>query len=140
MKICITAKNPSQLSEMANDFEKCAYFTFFTERSMGFEAAINDDEKAPAQLLIDKGVNVLITKDISSESLTLLNDANIIVYTATSKLITDALSRFRNGGLTLAQKTDIDSILQRKENRIMKTASSTEGDYISAHPGVKGGK
>ena len=107
MKICITAKSPSSLSEMEHDFEKCTYFTLFVEGSMGFEATINNKENNPVQLLISKGVNIVITKNSGLQSLRELQNAQIEVFTDSSQLITDALYKFREGKLKPVQKQNL---------------------------------
>jgi len=117
MKICIAAKGPSPFSEMDDDFEKCAYFTFFVEGTMGFEATINNGENNPVQLLIDMVVNVVITKKISSQSLTTLGNANIKVFIDSSKLITDALNRFRTGKLDFIGEPTVGSRFGKKGGR-----------------------
>jgi len=114
MKICITAKGPSQLSKMDNDFEKCAYFCFFIEGKMGFEATINNGEINPVQLLKDKEVNVVVTKNISAQSLTKLGNENIKVFIDSSKLITDALNRFRTGKLNFIGEPTVGSHFEKK--------------------------
>ncbi|MBN1697762.1 MAG: NifB/NifX family molybdenum-iron cluster-binding protein [Spirochaetales bacterium] len=104
MKICVTAKGPSPLSEMDTDFERCGYFTFFIDGGRGFDAVKNNRGDDPVQLLLKKNVDVVITKTITKQSKKRLDDVNIRVYFGVGNSIREEVVKFEKGELVQINK------------------------------------
>jgi predicted Fe-Mo cluster-binding NifX family protein len=104
MKICITSKGPSPISEMDDNFDNCDYLTFFLNGGMAFDAISIDkitdmEDKNIEQYLINRGIEVLITGKINPESLNVLKAANINVLEGIKGKLRDVVNMFRKGSL-----------------------------------------
>lgn len=125
MKICITSAGPGLDSEMDPRFGRCQYFLFIDSDTNAFEAVENPNLSASggagiqsAQLVSNKGVEVLITGQVGPNAFTTLQAAGIKILVGASGKVQEVLEKYQKGQIS----------------------SSAQGPTVQAHFGMgKGG-
>ncbi|MBC7361685.1 MAG: NifB/NifX family molybdenum-iron cluster-binding protein [Candidatus Aminicenantes bacterium] len=102
-KICITAQGDDLRSEIDPHFGRALYFLIIDPDSSNFEAIQNPSVHQAhgagiqsAQLLLDKGVSVLITGQVGPNAQRVLESARIKIITGESGPAEQALARFKS--------------------------------------------
>lgn len=106
MKICITSQGLDLKSEVDSRFGRGAYFMIIDPETMDFEAIENPNIHATggagiqsAQLVVNKGVNVVITGNCGPNAFHTLKSANIDVITGVKGTIREILEKYKDGSL-----------------------------------------
>jgi predicted Fe-Mo cluster-binding NifX family protein len=124
MKICITSTGPSLDSEVDPRFGRCRYFIFADSEGLAFEPVENPNIGASggagiqsAQLVANKGANLLITGQVGPNAYTTLQAAGIKIVTSVTGRVEDVLERWKKGDFS----------------------TFTQGPTVQAHAGMRGG-
>jgi len=109
MKIAITATGPDMDSPVDNRFGRCSYFVIVDTDTMANEAIENKSAEAmggagvqSSQLVINQGVAAVVTGNCGPNAFSILNAANIKVYTGASGKVSDAVRAFKSDSLKVA--------------------------------------
>lgn len=101
-KICITARGSSLQAEIDPNFGRAAFFLIIDPETNSFEAIQNPSVQQPhgagiqsAQLLLDKGVSILITGQVGPNAQRVLESGSIKIITGESGPAEQALARFK---------------------------------------------
>jgi predicted Fe-Mo cluster-binding NifX family protein len=101
-KICITARGNSLQAEIDPNFGRAAFFLIIDPESTSFEAIQNPSVHQAhaagiqsAQLLLDKGVSILITNQVGPNAQRVLESGGIKIITGESGPAEQALARFK---------------------------------------------
>ncbi|RKX32063.1 MAG: dinitrogenase iron-molybdenum cofactor biosynthesis protein [Verrucomicrobia bacterium] len=104
MKIAVTAQAPSLEAEVDPRFGRAAYFVFFDTETGEAEFLENPNlDQAggvgvlSGQLMVDRGVEVVITGNCGPKAEQVLKAAGIRIVTGASGKVQEALTRFREG-------------------------------------------
>jgi len=115
MKVCITSTGPNLNAEMDPRFGRCQYFIFVDPESMKFEAVENPNLGAAggagiqsAQLVINRGVEVLITGQVGPNAFTTLQAGGVKIVSGVTGQVKEVLEKYKKGELTsLAQGPNV---------------------------------
>lgn len=107
MKICITSIGDNLDAQVDPRFGRCAYFIFYDTDTDDFEVVQNTNVMAPsgagiqsAQLVINKGAQVVITGNVGPNAFGIFNSAGITVITGVAGIsVKEAIERFKSGQL-----------------------------------------
>ncbi|MFX0182336.1 MAG: NifB/NifX family molybdenum-iron cluster-binding protein [Candidatus Hodarchaeota archaeon] len=119
MKICLPSNGIDLSTSLASSFERCSYFvTVDSDQQETFTTFLNDAQTAArgasiqaAQLLIDQQVELVITPQIDSIALNILQRAGIKTYLGVDDTIQENINLVLQGRLV--------------EIRIVKDSSNT---------------
>ena len=108
MKVCISSTGPSLDAEMDPQFGRCPYFIFADPDTMEFEAVENLNIGAAggagiqsAQLIINRGAEVLITGQVGPNAFTTLQAGGIKIITGAAGQIREVLKKYKKGELII---------------------------------------
>ena len=114
MKIVITSTGKDLNSELDRRFGRCAYFLLVDTETNNVEAMDNSAAAAgggagiaAAQLIINKGINALITGNVGPNAFQALSAAGIEVYGGAEGRASEVLERFKKGELTKVQTPSV---------------------------------
>jgi predicted Fe-Mo cluster-binding NifX family protein len=106
MKVCVTSTGPNLDSEMDPLFGRCQYFLFVDPESLEFEAVENPNFAVAegagiqsAQLVANKGVQVVITGQIGPKAFSVFQAAGVKVLVEGSGKVRELLEKHRKGEL-----------------------------------------
>ena len=112
MKICITAAGPSLDSEMDPRFGRCQYFVFVDSETLTFKAVENPSIGATggagiqsAQLVVNQGVEVVITGNVGPNAFTTLQAGGIKILTGATGKVLEVLDKFKKGQISSFAQT-----------------------------------
>lgn len=142
MKVCISSTGPSLDAEMDPRFGRCQYFIFADPDTMEFEAVENPNIGAAggagiqsAQLIINRGAEVLITGQVGPNAFTTLQAGGIKIITGAVGRIREVLKKYKKGELTiLAQGPTVRAHFGMGMGRGRGKAASTSPSSISGTP------
>ena len=104
MKIAVSATAPYLDADLDPRFGRCQYLLVVDSESMEFEAIENPAMTAPggagiqaAQLIVEKGVEAVVTGDCGPNAYQVLSTAGIPVYAGTSGKLRDVVEAFKRG-------------------------------------------
>ncbi|HJH32315.1 MAG TPA: dinitrogenase iron-molybdenum cofactor biosynthesis protein [Methanosarcinaceae archaeon] len=124
MKICVTAANGNLESSVDPRFGRCQYFVIVDSDTMEFEAIENPNISASggagiqsAQLVANKGIEVLVTGNLGPNAFPILDASGIKVVSIAGGSVADAIEQYKNG-----------------------TLQALTGPTASAHAGMGGGR
>ncbi len=124
MKICVTATAGDLNAQVDQRFGRSQYFVFVDSDTMAFEAVPNEAIAAPggagiqaAQIVVNKGANMVISGNIGPNAFQVLSTAGVKVATGAYGTVKEAVEMHKNGRL-----------------------SETGGSTVSAHTGMGGGR
>ena len=107
MKIAVSATAPHLDAEVDPRFGRCQYLLVVDSESMEFEAIENPAMSAPggagiqvAQLVVQKGVEAVITGDCGPNAFQVLSAAGIPVFVGASGSVRDVVEAHREGKLS----------------------------------------
>jgi predicted Fe-Mo cluster-binding NifX family protein len=110
MKICITSSGTSVDSILDPRFGRAAYFIIVDTKTMEFEVIENSAAAAGSgagitsgQLMVDKGVEAVITGNVGPNAMNILKTANIEVYRGEAVSAKENVEKFKKG---LLEKID----------------------------------
>ncbi|KPJ49691.1 MAG: dinitrogenase iron-molybdenum cofactor biosynthesis protein [candidate division Zixibacteria bacterium DG_27] len=106
MKIAITSQGDQLSSEVDPRFGRCLYFLIVDSETDSFEAVQNPAVGAgggagiqASQLVLDKGVEAVVTGNVGPNAFRTLQGAGIKVYGGASGTIEESLKSFKEGKL-----------------------------------------
>ncbi len=124
MEICVTATAGDLNAQVDQRFGRSQYFVFVDSDTMAFEAVPNEAIAASggagiqaAQIVVNKGVNMVISGNIGPNAFQVLSTAGVKVATGAYGTVKEAVEMHKNGRL-----------------------SETGGSTVSAHTGMGGGR
>ena len=107
MKVCITSQGPDLESQVDPRFGRCAYFVFYDLDADNFEIIENPNISGVsgvgiqnAQLMAEKGVEVVITGNLGPNAASVLQQAGIRVITGVSGKVKDVIERIKREGIS----------------------------------------
>jgi predicted Fe-Mo cluster-binding NifX family protein len=114
MKICVTAASASLDAQLDPRFGRCTFFIIIDTETMQFEAIPNPSQEATggagiqaAQLIVNKGVKVLITGNVGPNAFHALSTASVEIITGASGAVREVAEQFKQGKL---KKTSIPTV------------------------------
>jgi predicted Fe-Mo cluster-binding NifX family protein len=106
MKIAISAGGKDLDSQIDPRFGRCQYFIFLDPETMEFEVAENQGLAAmggagvqAAQLVVQKGVNALITGNLGPNAASALSASGIKVYLVPGGTVKEVAEAYKSGTL-----------------------------------------
>ncbi|MGE5894973.1 MAG: NifB/NifX family molybdenum-iron cluster-binding protein [bacterium] len=106
MKLCVTATGKELDSYVAEHFGQAPYFLIINTDTLAFEAIPNTTRTpergggaSAAQLVLDKGVEAVLTGVIGPQALTAFQVAYVQVYVGASEIdrVREAINKFKCG-------------------------------------------
>ena len=114
MKIAISATGPSMDAEIDPRFGRCQHFIIVDSETMEFEAVDNASAAAAggagisaAQMIVEKGTEVVLTGNCGPNAYGVLSSANIEIITGVSGKIKDAIERYKAGAYQATQQANV---------------------------------
>jgi predicted Fe-Mo cluster-binding NifX family protein len=106
MRICVTAVESGLDAEIDPRFGRSRYFTIVDMETMDHESVKNPNTEASggagpqaAQMLGEKGVSAVITKNVGPNAVTTLEALGIKAYMAPTGSVREAIERYKTGEL-----------------------------------------
>lgn len=110
MKICITASGDNLDAQINLRFGRCDYFIIWDDEKRAFEVTKNPNIDAgsgagiqSAQLVVAKGVSVVITGQIGPKAEKILQDVNVRVISVMNGSIKEIIEKYGNDKINLMQ-------------------------------------
>ncbi|MBC7334355.1 MAG: NifB/NifX family molybdenum-iron cluster-binding protein [Actinobacteria bacterium] len=114
MKVAISSTGTSFDSEVDARFGRCPYFIIYDTDSDSFEHIENQARGAmggagiqAAQMLINRGVEAVITGNVGPNAYRVLSSSPLRVYSGVTGTVRAAIERFKKGELTLSSGPDV---------------------------------
>jgi len=114
MKIALSSTGMNLQAQIDPRFGRASYFVIVDGDTMAFEAVPNPHAQAgggagiqAAQLVVDQGVEVVITGNCGPNAFQVLQAAGIQVLTGLSGSIRDAVSQFKSGRFQATQAPNV---------------------------------
>lgn len=114
MKIAISSNGPTMDAEIDPRFGRCQYFIIADTETMEFEAVNNSSATAAsgagiatAQMIVDKGVEAVLTGNCGPNAHGVLSSAGIKIITGVSGKIKDAIEGYKTGTYQAAQQANV---------------------------------
>lgn len=116
MKICITAEGKTLDSKVDPRFGRCQNFIFFDSETGNFQAQENANAQfqggagiQSGQLMVSKGVQVVLTGNVGPNAHQVLSTAGINVFTGVSGTVKEAIEGYKNARYKLAEVANVGS-------------------------------
>jgi len=116
MKIAITATGPALDDMVEARFGRCPYFQIIDTETMEQEALENPNIALgggagiqSAQMMSDKGIEVVLTGNCGPNAFQVFSAAGIQVIVGVSGKVRDAVEQFKKGGLSNTSAPNVDS-------------------------------
>lgn len=114
MKVAVSAKGKSLHSHVDDRFGRCSFFVVVNPESMEFDAIENPGLKErdaagvqASRILMGKGVDAVVVKNIGHNALVTLDGAGIKVYVGAAGTVLNAIERLKKGKLTPAEQPTV---------------------------------
>lgn len=114
-KICITSEGEDLNSFVDQRFGRCPYFIFVDSESMKYEVFKNPSSESPggagvkaAQIIIEKGANVVITGNIGPNAFEVLKSQGIEIITEFSGRVKEAIEKYKKGELKSVNSPNVN--------------------------------
>ena len=114
MKVAVATKGKSLHSNVGHRFGRCAFFIVVDPESMGFEVIDNPglEERNAAgvqasQMLISKGVDAVVVRNIGHNALVTLRAAGVTVYCRASGTVLNVIEKLMKGELASAERPTV---------------------------------
>ena len=112
MKICLTSNGNSSDNIMDPRFGRAKYFAIANNETMKFEIIENSAAASgggagitSAQLMVDRGITVVITGNVGPNAMKVLKAAGIDIYKGTAVSVKKNLENFNKGVLDKIDNT-----------------------------------
>jgi len=106
MKVAVSALDNTLDAEVDSRFGRCKYFLIIDTETMQFEEIVNEQQQAmggagiqAAQILVNKGVESVITGSIGPNAFRVLSTAGLKIFTGATGPVKDTIIQFNNGEL-----------------------------------------
>jgi len=114
MRIAITATGPALDAEIDPRFGRCQYFIIVDPETMQFEALENSGAMAgggagisTAQMIVGKGVEVVLTGNCGPNAYEVLSAAGIKVFTGVAGKVQDAIAGYKLGKFKTSSQPNV---------------------------------
>lgn len=114
MKVAVAAKGKTLNSHLDDRFGHCSFFVVVDSESLDFEWIRNPGLKKgdaagvdASHVLIQKGVEAVVTRNVGHNSVVTLRGAGIRIYLGGSETVRDAIERVNKGELTVAERPTV---------------------------------
>jgi predicted Fe-Mo cluster-binding NifX family protein len=114
MKVCLSSTGVNLEAQIDTRFGRCRYFLFVDTDSMEVEAVDNANIASAggagirsAQLIADKGAEVLLTGNVGPNAFDVLNAAGIKIYSGLSGSVKEVLEKLKTGELNETTGPDV---------------------------------
>lgn len=111
MKIAITSTGPDLKSEVDTRFGRCLFFIIYDFENNQFEAIENTNIGGmggvgvqSAQIMADKGVEVVITGNCGPNAFRTINAAGIQLITGASGTVESVVQEYKKGNLKVSNQ------------------------------------
>ncbi|HUV02286.1 MAG TPA: NifB/NifX family molybdenum-iron cluster-binding protein [Desulfobacteria bacterium] len=109
MKLCVTATAGDLNAQTDPRFGRCLYFVIVDSDTLAFEALPNEAVNAPggagiqaAQVMVNKGVDVVISGNIGPNAFQVLSTAGVKIATGAYGTVKEAVEMYKSGKLSEA--------------------------------------
>ena len=116
MKICITSKEENLDSAVDPRFGRCQYFVIYDTDSLKAEFVLNHNKDGmggvgiqAGQLMLDKGVEAVLTGNVGPNAYKTLQAGNIKVITGVSGQVLYVINQYVRGELKPTEGPSVDS-------------------------------
>jgi len=116
MKLCITSQADSLDAEVDMRFGRCQYFLLIDSDTLEFEAIKNPNISSgggagvkAGQLMVDRGVEVVITGNVGPNAFEVLRAAQIEIIVGVSGRVREVIERYKRGEFNSAQGPNVNS-------------------------------
>ena len=115
MKIAVTSTREDLNSEVDPRFGRAVFFIIGDPDTMDFIAIENENATGgaagigSAKCVIDEGVDAVLTGNCGPNAQRTLDAAGIKLYTDVTGTVAEAIERFKNGKLTIADGPNVQS-------------------------------
>ena len=113
MRIAVPVEEPSQSSPVASVFGRTSHFLIYDQAQKSYEFFENAARQRPggagvqaAQLLVDKGVQVVIAPQLGANALQILKSAQIKFYRSRPGSAQQNLESYANSELEILEGTE----------------------------------
>lgn len=114
MKIAISALGSDLVAQVDPRFGRCRHFIIIDPDTMQFEIVENTGALASggagisaAQVIIDRGVEAVLTGSCGPNAYQVLEAAGVKVFTGTTGTIQDAIESYKAGGLAASTQPNV---------------------------------
>ena len=114
MKVAIAAKGKTLCSHVDDRFGRCSFFIVVNPESTGFDAIENPGLKErdaagieATRVLISKGVDAVLLRNIGHNVLVTLDGAGIEVYIGGAGRVLNAIEKLKKGEVTSAERPTV---------------------------------
>ena len=111
MKICVTATGGEKNSQVDPRFGRCAYYVFYDTETKAFEPTVNENASGMsgvgirnAQLMTERGVQVLISGHIGPNAARVLQESGINVISGITGTVEEAIRQYESGQIQAGQQ------------------------------------
>ena len=123
MKICVSATDKNLNAMVDQRFGRSKYFIIVDPDSMNFESVSNKSFMASggagiqaAQLVINKGVKIVITGNVGPNAFQTLSAAGIMVFTGLDGTVKEAIEKHKKGELKVIKNPNVNSHFGMRAN------------------------
>ena len=116
MKICITSQGDTLQSQVDPRFGRCAYFIIHDTDTRKIEVIKNNNVQnmggvgvQSGRLVVDKGVNILLTGNVGPNAYQTLQTGEVEVITGVSGTVEEVLDKYQKGELKAAEESNVES-------------------------------
>jgi predicted Fe-Mo cluster-binding NifX family protein len=116
MKLCISSTGNDLDASVDPRFGRCQYFLFVNSETMDFEAVVNPAFIAgggagvqAAQLVANKGADVVITGNVGPNAFQALEAAGVKVITGAQGTVRSVIDSFKKGALDYAGAPSVET-------------------------------
>jgi len=106
LRVAVSATSGSLDAQIDPRFGRCQYFVIADTETMSFEAIPNTGINAPhgagiqaGQIVVNKGVQAVLTGNVGPNSFQVLSSAGIRIITGVSGTVREATEKFKSGEL-----------------------------------------
>jgi len=114
MKIAVSATKPSLDADVDPRFGRCQYFVIVDLDTMEFESVENSSAQASGgagistgQMIVDKGVEAVLTGNCGPNAYQVLSAAGIKVVTGATSKVEDAIQDYKSGRLQSSSQPNV---------------------------------
>lgn len=114
LKIAISSCGKDLEAKLDERFGRCPYFLIVNPETEGYEVVKNESQSVAgagvqvAQLMVDRGVEAVITGNVGPNAIKALQEAGVEVYTAVGT-VRSALKKFKQNKLELISAATVRS-------------------------------
>lgn len=116
MRIAISSTGADLEAQVDERFGRCEYFLLVDPETLEFEsvsntaAIVSAGAGVPAALLVaNRGARAVLTGEIGPSAAEILSDKDILIFSGIRGTVSEAVRRFKEGGLQLSDSPTVAS-------------------------------